>query len=147
MIFTVFIVCFLHVPGIKGAFDTKRIVQTPLSIIKRTGESVDSDCSHDTDNFENILWFKQEQDKAPEYLGHLNLNFLYVEAGVRGKISLKGDGRKHSNLTVSNLSLSDSGVYFCAARRHSAAESSQVHTKTSESTPDKQHVQAAEHLQ
>ncbi|GLD66600.1 uncharacterized protein AKAME5_002939800 [Lates japonicus] len=39
MIFVVFIFCFLHLPGNKGASDTKRVDQTPPYIIKRAGAS------------------------------------------------------------------------------------------------------------
>ena len=59
---------------------------------------------------------------------------------MKDKISFDGDGRTHSNLNISNLSLSDSGVYFCAASLHSAADSPLVNTKTL------LYVEALEHL-
>ncbi|AWP16074.1 Hypothetical protein SMAX5B_008929 [Scophthalmus maximus] len=118
------------------ASDTKRVVQTPRSITKRTGESVDGEinCSHSITDYQSILWYKQDEQKAPKFLGYLNLNYPAPAADVRGKITFKGDARKHSDLQVSDLVLNDSGVYFCAASRHSAAESTRVKTKTLEST-------------
>ncbi|KAF0043903.1 hypothetical protein F2P81_003061 [Scophthalmus maximus] len=136
MIFILLTVCFLHVPGNNGASDTKRVVQTPRSITKGTGESVDGEinCSHSITDYQSILWYKQDEQKAPKFLGYLNLNYPAPAADVRGKITFKGDARKHSDLQVSDLVLNDSGVYFCAASRHSAAESTRVKTKTLEST-------------
>ncbi|AWP16075.1 Hypothetical protein SMAX5B_009019 [Scophthalmus maximus] len=131
MISVVFIFCFLHMPGNEGASDARRVVQTPPFITRRTGESVDSEinCSHSITNYDLILWYKQEKHNL-ELLGYINVDFPYPEDDVRGKISFKGNGRKHSDLQVSDLVLNDSGVYFCAASRHSAAESTRVKTKT-----------------
>uniref|UniRef100_H3C2T7 Immunoglobulin V-set domain-containing protein n=1 Tax=Tetraodon nigroviridis TaxID=99883 RepID=H3C2T7_TETNG len=44
-----------------------------------------------------------------------NFNSPNLEDDVKGKISFDGDGRSHSSLNISALSLADSGVYFCAA--------------------------------
>uniref|UniRef100_A0A3Q0SPW3 Ig-like domain-containing protein n=1 Tax=Amphilophus citrinellus TaxID=61819 RepID=A0A3Q0SPW3_AMPCI len=94
------------------------VQQTPSFIIKKAGESAVSEihCSHSVSTFDNILWYKQDKQKALQFLGYLNLNYPYPEDDVKGKISFDGDGRKHSNLTISNVSVTDSAVYFCAAR-------------------------------
>ncbi|XP_061599327.1 uncharacterized protein LOC133462210 [Cololabis saira] len=131
-----FIICmlmFLYFPVNKGASDTKRVDQTPPAIFKRDGESVDSEikCSHEIQYYEFILWYKQDKLGALKLLGYLNMEFQNPEEDVKGKISFDGDGRKKSSLTVSDLKLNDSAVYFCAARRHSATDSLKVFTKTS----------------
>uniref|UniRef100_A0A0F8AB83 Immunoglobulin V-set domain-containing protein n=1 Tax=Larimichthys crocea TaxID=215358 RepID=A0A0F8AB83_LARCR len=58
------------------------------------------------------------------------MNSPNPEDDVKGKISFDGDGQTHSSLTISDLVLNDTGVYFCAASQHSAADSPQVNTKT-----------------
>lgn len=125
-----------------GASQTNDVFQTPPFIIKRTGESVVSeiDCSHQIAAYDVILWYKQDELKALKLLGYLYVNTRNLEKDVKGKISFDGDGRKRSSLTISDLLLNDSGVYFCAASRHSAAEFPQVSTKTL------LYVQALEHL-
>lgn len=131
--------CSLWVPCLKSALfcstgaQTNRVVQTPPLIIKRTGESVVSgiSCSHKITDYQTILWYKQDEHKALKLLGYVFLDSAYPEDDVKEKISFNGDGRKQSNLSISDLLLKDSGVYFCAASYHSAAHSLQVSTKTS----------------
>lgn len=115
-----------------GASDDKSVSQNPPFIIKRTGESVvrGINCSHKIQNYDAILWYKQDEHKALKLLGLLNVKSPYPEDDVKGKISFDGEGSKQSSFSISDLALSDSGVYFCAASRHSAADSPQVSTKT-----------------
>uniref|UniRef100_A0A4W6BUY8 Ig-like domain-containing protein n=1 Tax=Lates calcarifer TaxID=8187 RepID=A0A4W6BUY8_LATCA len=115
---------------------TKRVDQTPPVIIKKTGESVTSEikCSHSIQNHDVILWYKQDEHGL-KLLGYLNLDRLYPEDDVKGKISFDGDGSKQSSLTISSLLSNDGGVYFCAARYHSNTDSTQVNTKTLKSIP------------
>lgn len=115
-----------------GASDAKSVSQNPPFIIKRTGESVVGgiSCSHKIQNYDAILWYKQDEHKALKLLGLLNVKTPYPEDDVKGKISFDGEGSKQSSFSISDLALSDSGVYFCAASRHSAADSPQVNTKT-----------------
>ena len=101
-----------------GASDPKHIYQTPPGIIKRTAQSVDGDtkCSHNITLYDVILWYKQDEHKALKLLGYLNMNMApNLEDDVKGKISFDGDGRKLSALSISDLQLKDSAVYFCAA--------------------------------
>uniref|UniRef100_A0A3Q3X772 Immunoglobulin V-set domain-containing protein n=1 Tax=Mola mola TaxID=94237 RepID=A0A3Q3X772_MOLML len=106
-----------------AAPDTNGIVQEPPFIIKRSAESVDRGihCSHGIRNYDVILWYKREGRGALKLLGHLNVNFVNLEDDVKGKILFDGHGSSKSGLTIYNLTLSDSGVYFCAVRQHSAA--------------------------
>uniref|UniRef100_A0A8C6KXK5 Ig-like domain-containing protein n=1 Tax=Nothobranchius furzeri TaxID=105023 RepID=A0A8C6KXK5_NOTFU len=100
------------------ASNTKHVDQTPPYITKKLGESVTSEikCSHQITNYDLILWYKQDENKALLLLGYLNLHFVTLEDDMKGKIDLTGDGRKESSLVVSDLKLNDSAVYFCAAR-------------------------------
>uniref|UniRef100_A0A3Q1J4J2 Ig-like domain-containing protein n=1 Tax=Anabas testudineus TaxID=64144 RepID=A0A3Q1J4J2_ANATE len=131
-----------------GASDSKHVDQTPRFMMKRTGESVDSEisCSHSITNYDVILWYKQDKHKGLKLLGYLNLIHPYPEKDVEGRINFNGDGSKQSGLNISRLTLEDSGVYFCAASQHSAADSSQLNTKTFICQTDKT-VHAAKHLQ
>lgn len=61
--------------------------------------------------FDVILWYKQEAQGSPKLLGYLNVNFVYLQEDVKGKINFIGDGRTGSELTIYNLTLNDSGVF------------------------------------
>uniref|UniRef100_A0A3Q3N3K8 Ig-like domain-containing protein n=1 Tax=Labrus bergylta TaxID=56723 RepID=A0A3Q3N3K8_9LABR len=133
-----------------GVSHSNDVNQTPPSIFKRINESVTGEikCSHNITNYDRILWYKQDAHRALKLLGVLNVQHVNLEPDVKGKINFDGDGREKSSLSVSNLSLTDSGVYFCAASRHSAADLCAVSTRTPLSlSADSQHVQAHRHLQ
>uniref|UniRef100_A0A3B4XBR0 Ig-like domain-containing protein n=1 Tax=Seriola lalandi dorsalis TaxID=1841481 RepID=A0A3B4XBR0_SERLL len=108
--------------------------ETPVSITNRQ-----DDAELITSVFKICSFYSRNEHKL-KFLGYLNLDNPYPEDDVKGKISFKGDGRKHSNLTISNVSLNDSGVYFCAASYHSATDSPQVNTKTFKSKPNARHT-------
>ncbi|XP_042356676.1 uncharacterized protein LOC121953577 [Plectropomus leopardus] len=113
MIFGFFIFCFLHLPENNGASNSDRVSQTPPFIIKKTGEPFANNnisCSHSIPNYEVILWYKQDQHKALKLLGYMNVIFENIEVDVTGKISIDGDGRTTSRLSVSDLSFNDSGL-------------------------------------
>ncbi len=82
-------------------------------------ESAVLTCSHSDEGFELILWYKQSDDKGLIFLGYLNIDFVYPEDEFKDKISLAGDGRSSATLTIKDLTEDNSGVYYCAARRHS----------------------------
>uniref|UniRef100_A0A3Q2CG17 Ig-like domain-containing protein n=1 Tax=Cyprinodon variegatus TaxID=28743 RepID=A0A3Q2CG17_CYPVA len=118
--FIISISCSIHTREVfcfpTGAADSKQVDQTPPFIIKEPGQSVDGEiiCSHNIPNYEVILWYKQDQHKALKLLGYINLRYPSVEEDVKRKINFNGDGSKQSSLNISDLTLSDNAVYFCA---------------------------------
>lgn len=125
-----------------GASHPKGVFQTPPSIIKELGQSVvgkEISCSHNMPNYDVFLWYKREKERGDlKLLGFLNVDYPNPEDDVKGKIDLKGDARDIATLTISDLVLNDTGVYFCAASQHSAADSSYFNTKTPLCLPARQ---------
>ncbi|KAL7380024.1 hypothetical protein ABVT39_010125 [Epinephelus coioides] len=117
-------VIMIHGPLQHGHYQTPQLVtvsaheqsnsvfQTPPFIIKETGQSVarEINCSHSIPSYNRILWYKQDEQGALKFLGYLNINSENVEKDMKGKISLDGDGRTHSRLSISDLALNDSGL-------------------------------------
>lgn len=130
--FSFFLYLIKHLFFSTGASDTKSVLQTPPDIIKRNGESVASGikCSHKITNYDRILWYKQDEHRNLKLLGFLNVKFVNLEDDAKGKFNFDGLGSEKSSLSISDLALNDSAVYFCAASRHSAADSPHVSTKT-----------------
>lgn len=93
--------------------------QSPPHMLKNHGESAELRCSHLNTDFDHILWFKQTEDDNLIYFGYLNLKHPYPENIYKDKIQLDRDGSSAGTLTIKNLMVNDSSVYFCAARRHS----------------------------
>ncbi|XP_037833876.1 uncharacterized protein LOC108233918 [Kryptolebias marmoratus] len=122
--FLTFIV-FLHPPVNDGASDQTFVFQTPPSIIKKPGESVDGEihCSHNASDSDHLLWYKQDKHQAPKCLGYLNRNMPHPEEDVEDRINFAGESSDYSNLTISAVSVNDSAVYFCAVSQHSMEES------------------------
>ncbi|KAF4102514.1 hypothetical protein G5714_017314 [Onychostoma macrolepis] len=111
-----FALFFVMLPGL---IRSKKVDQTPQDLIRNLTESAVVTCSHSDQGFELILWYKRSDDKGFIFLGYLNNNFQNPEDEFKDKIELAGDGRSSATLTIKHLTADNSGVYYCAARRHS----------------------------
>ncbi|MGL4647037.1 MAG: hypothetical protein ACRCVL_08130, partial [Cetobacterium sp.] len=58
-----------------------------------------------------------------------NMNFKYPEKPLENIIELHGDGRNNGTLTIKNLQLDDSTVYFCAVRLDTVLQNSVIYDK------------------
>ncbi len=92
----------------------KTVFQSPGDLIKNKDESAVIICTHNIPSYERILWYKKDI-MGFNFMGFLNLEYDNPELEFKSKIKLDGDGRKNGTLTISNLKLNDSAVYFCAA--------------------------------
>uniref|UniRef100_A0A669CNJ7 Ig-like domain-containing protein n=1 Tax=Oreochromis niloticus TaxID=8128 RepID=A0A669CNJ7_ORENI len=113
--------CVLFLVGVclAGSSDSDQVDQTPANIYTN-GEEAKIHCSHSISSYNQILWYKQSE-KQLLLLGYMYYDKSNPEPGVN--VTMDGDARQHKNctLTIKYLKVSSSGVYFCAARYHSAA--------------------------
>ncbi|KAL1258067.1 hypothetical protein QQF64_011311 [Cirrhinus molitorella] len=94
----------------------KTVLQTPDNLIKNQDESAVIICTHNIPSYYRILWYKQSPDMLGFILmGYLNYDAKNEEPEFKSKIKLDGDGQKNGTLIISNLTMTDSAVYFCAA--------------------------------
>ncbi len=94
----------------------KSVLQTPDDLLKNQDESAVITCTHNIQSYDRILWYKQSQDVLGlKLMGNLYTKSETKEPEFLHKIKLEGDGRDKGILTISNLIVNDSAVYFCAA--------------------------------
>lgn len=99
-----------------------RVQQTPADMNRLPGGSANISCSHSIPSYDRILWYKQ-QGAAMQLLGYMNVMFGNLEPGVNVTISGSAQQGQTCTLSIRDLSLSSSAVYFCAASYHSATSS------------------------
>ena len=84
--------------------------------------TVTLNCSHSIENYERILWYKQQpNDKQLKLLGYLFTTTPNPEKGINVVLSGSAYENQIAALTIPNISVESSAVYFCAASFHNAA--------------------------
>ncbi len=94
---------------------SNKVKQSPPDVIKRQGESAEIQCLHSVPSYNQINWYRQNQDQGFTLMGYLYLTSNNEEAGFTNKIEMSGDGNSNGYLTIKDLLSNDSAVYFCAA--------------------------------
>lgn len=84
------------------------------------GTEVTFECFHNIDNYDQINWYQQTDDRGLVFMGYLVQQGV-PEAKFRDKISFDGGANKgqKSTIKVLNLDRNDTAVYFCAASTQS----------------------------
>uniref|UniRef100_A0A3B3WQH6 Ig-like domain-containing protein n=1 Tax=Poecilia mexicana TaxID=48701 RepID=A0A3B3WQH6_9TELE len=108
-------------PVSSGASLSDQVHQTPADMFYKPGEAAVINCSHTIDSYDRILWYKHSNGNQMQFLGYMNIKFGTPEPGVKVKINGSANKNDLCTLTVEDLSVSSSAVYFCAARYHSAS--------------------------
>ncbi|KAF5891696.1 T-cell receptor beta variable [Clarias magur] len=91
------------------------VIQNPPDLIKSHNEFAEIKCAHTVKSYDQILWYKHSQDSGFTLMGYIFAATLKREPELEAKIKLSGNGRNNGSLTINNLTVSDSAVYFCAA--------------------------------
>ncbi|KAL4604800.1 hypothetical protein GN956_G25583, partial [Arapaima gigas] len=125
----------VHVKLDKAHFWGNRIHQSPPVLLKVLGDSAQLHCSHNIQNYNRMFWYSQSGSGGVlKCLGNLFYTDQVLEPGTDGRFEMRGDGRSSGSLSISNLSRSDNGTYFCAAGRHSAPRGIRLLAKTANLT-------------
>ncbi|KAL7862330.1 hypothetical protein SRHO_G00137710 [Serrasalmus rhombeus] len=109
------------------------IFQQISSLFTNELNNITIKCSHDDSNLPVMLWYQQKRDSiAMALIGYTyGPNDPTYEDGFKKRFHLKRKTDQKGDLIISELLQSDSAVYYCAAKEHSAAYSYDFHTKTS----------------
>uniref|UniRef100_A0A8C2C905 Ig-like domain-containing protein n=1 Tax=Cyprinus carpio TaxID=7962 RepID=A0A8C2C905_CYPCA len=137
-----FAIFFVMLPGkFSKACSLMQINQSPPDVIERQGETAKIQCLHSVPSYNQINWYRQNQDHRFTLMGYLLGKDPYKENDFKDKIEMSGDGNSNGylnikdaknsvNLTISELTLKESAVYFCAASTHSALGPTMSPTKS-----------------
>uniref|UniRef100_A0AAY4AIY3 Ig-like domain-containing protein n=1 Tax=Denticeps clupeoides TaxID=299321 RepID=A0AAY4AIY3_9TELE len=87
-----------------------KVHQAPKDMIVNEGKQVELICSHKLTSYDRMHWYQQHGSEL-KYLGNLFYDTGYMEVD---RISFSGDGRSEGTLKVSDVTLPDSAVYYCA---------------------------------
>uniref|UniRef100_A0A4W4E531 Ig-like domain-containing protein n=1 Tax=Electrophorus electricus TaxID=8005 RepID=A0A4W4E531_ELEEL len=94
------------------------------AVIKAIGDVTKLFCSHSMSNYNTILWYYQKQGgQSIHLIGYTFHESPNLENPKEKRFKMAGDGKKSVSLEISELSVNDSAVYFCAASEHSVAAS------------------------
>lgn len=124
------VLVLLLLPFIGPAIST--VFQKPTTLIATPGGSVDVQCWHDAPTHNVLLWYRQYHTRSLELLGILFVSTDNTEDTFKHKIELAGEASasKTSSITVKDLVVNDSAVYFCASSQHSHSTPQSHSTKT-----------------
>ena len=107
-----------------GSTLANSVNQTASDQIKNASQSLKLECFHTIPSYNRILWYKQTHGGTLTLLGYLYTSPGTIEPEFSGKVKMDGNANtnKKNSLTISNLLLNDSAVYFCAASLHSVSD-------------------------
>ncbi len=94
---------------------SNKVDQSPADVIQKPGESAKIQCLHGIPRYDQINFYRQNQDHGFTLMGYLLGKEPYEENDFKDQIQISGDGNSNGYLTINSLSPNDSAVYFCAA--------------------------------
>lgn len=99
------------------------VFEKTLSLLKNPEEKAVLSCSHNDKNLDVMLWYKQINTSLILIgYGYDKTDPVY-EPEMQKKFEMTRKDTVTGGLVISNLVLSDSAVYYCAAKRHSVTVS------------------------
>uniref|UniRef100_A0A9J8BCA6 Ig-like domain-containing protein n=1 Tax=Cyprinus carpio carpio TaxID=630221 RepID=A0A9J8BCA6_CYPCA len=93
------------------------VQQNPTSMLANKTESAVITCSHDDNNMDYMLWYQQKDTAMVLIVFNYGGDPSY-EDEFKGRFKLDRTATVNGVLKISNLSLSDSAVYYCAVSMH-----------------------------
>ncbi|XP_007910375.2 uncharacterized protein LOC103191216 [Callorhinchus milii] len=103
------------------------------SVTEKEGGSVTMECHYSTSLIDHYLqWYREQKETPPRYVIEKHSGGATYKADFAEKrfaVELQ-TLTKSSSLTITQLELSDSAVYYCALKPHSAENQSETRTQT-----------------
>ncbi|XP_078145577.1 M1-specific T cell receptor beta chain-like isoform X7 [Centroberyx gerrardi] len=102
---------------------SNEVLQVPSSILGNPQDSATINCSHSISLYNVILWYQQLMDDSNlKLIGYTQYTNPTIEDQFKNNFTVSGDGSKEAYLHILKLRQpEDSGMYYCAASRHTEA--------------------------
>lgn len=104
-------VCVFPADGAKSV----TIQQSPPKIVP-TESRVNFSCGHDDKDMNLMLWYQQTSSGRMNLIASSYGNSLSVATEFEGRFEMTRKDQQTGSLALHNAMVSDSAVYFCAAR-------------------------------
>ncbi|TWW73206.1 hypothetical protein D4764_15G0006000 [Takifugu flavidus] len=101
-------------------------------ISSREGEDVTLRCNYETsDSYVSLYWYKHQSDyEAPQFILWKGARGYTGEENIPDKRYRCNTGQQESELTITDVTLADSAVYYCALEFHGDTKRRRRCTKT-----------------
>uniref|UniRef100_A0AAY5EXV4 Ig-like domain-containing protein n=1 Tax=Electrophorus electricus TaxID=8005 RepID=A0AAY5EXV4_ELEEL len=108
---------------------TLSIQQSPPHVLQRPDQrEAKLGCSHGDSNYPYMYWYQQKSGSLM-LIGMLHYERAAPEDNFKARFDITGHSKSKAFLVISNITSLDSGVYFCAASRHSHTPPISPHQK------------------
>lgn len=100
---------------------SSQVYQVPSSITGNPHGLTTISCNHSISSYNVILWYQRPTgDSALKLIGYIQYTNPVLEDTFKQHFNVTGDGSLNSKLHILKLRQpEDSGMYYCAASRHS----------------------------
>ncbi|TWW54839.1 hypothetical protein D4764_0216920 [Takifugu flavidus] len=101
-------------------------------ISSREGEDVTLRCNYETsDSYVYLYWYKHQSDyEAPQFILWKGARSYTGQENIPDKRYRCNTGQQESELTITDVTLADSAVYYCALEFHGDTKRQRRCTKT-----------------
>lgn len=102
------------------------IQQSPVNLLANPKQKeARLDCYHGDNNYPYMLWYRFKStaggQRSMEQIGALHYEKPNFEKNFETRFNITGHSKSKAQLVISDLTQTDSAVYFCAARKHSVS--------------------------
>lgn len=107
-------------------------IEQPSHAVVKQADTVKIPCSHDDSSLDVMLWYRRSRGSTALVL----IGYNYASASPNHEPEFQNNFQHNrlntlkGDLTISNLNISDSAVYYCAVRSHSGVVLSLTWLKT-----------------